>query len=99
MGLIAGLIPIPETYAGPRAWWPLDTAVHAVTLERDLRGDEMLAAAHIDWDVEKRPVFYPTDVRSRPSRSRGSSPWSAGPTTPASVSCRPRTTCSRTGRW
>ena len=62
MGLIAGLSPIPETYAGPRAWWPLDEAVHAVTLERDLRGDEMLAAAHVDWDVEKRPVFFPTSV-------------------------------------
>jgi phage/plasmid-like protein (TIGR03299 family) len=62
MGLIAGLSPIPESYAGPRAWWPLDEAVHAVTLDRDMRGDEMLAAAHIAWEVEKRPVFFPTSV-------------------------------------
>jgi hypothetical protein len=62
MGLIGGLSPIPESYAGPRTWWPLDAAVHAVTLERDLRGDKMLAAAHLAWDVEKRPVFYPTGV-------------------------------------
>jgi phage/plasmid-like protein (TIGR03299 family) len=62
MGLLAGLSPIPESYAGPRAWWPLDAAVHAITLEGDLRGEEMLAAAHIDWSVEKRPVFFPTGV-------------------------------------
>jgi phage/plasmid-like protein (TIGR03299 family) len=36
--------------------------VHAITLEGDLRGEEMLAAAHIDWQVQKRPVFFPTSA-------------------------------------
>lgn len=64
MGVIAGESPVPETYFGPAErmpWWDPSRARNAVFLDRDLRGDEVLAAAGLDWTVSKRPQFFGDD--------------------------------------
>jgi len=54
--------PIPESYAGPGKesglWWDPKDA-NATILDRDMKGEEILTLAGIDWEVEKRPVAFP----------------------------------------
>ncbi len=58
--------PIPETYAGPKAWWVgrNDAPERALILEEGHRmsGPEMQTAAGLGWTVRTEPTFFPRRV-------------------------------------
>lgn len=57
MGILEGS-PVPETYAGPKAWWEVHPG--AVIVDHDMTADEALVKGGIDWTVSKRRLFPET---------------------------------------
>jgi len=51
--------PVPETYAGPQAWWDPSEAKSATIIDRDMSTEEALTMGGLDWPVELREFTYP----------------------------------------